>query len=242
MKAIGKIYTDFPEKFGIPRQSGLVKQLEGRIILDPPYNVKEAFDGIEEYSYLWILWQFSECIKSDFSPTVRPPKLGGEKRKGVFATRSPFRPNNIGLSCVKLENVTHTKEYGTVLTVSGIDMKNGTPIYDIKPYIAYADCKPDAKSSFADIHKNNELNNFVLPVVVSESFLKELFDSISSDPKTEVEVNLPEQTITNKATGRNEHFEINAYKKHCLMNGLDDIDYLLSQKAETEAWEETHNK
>ena len=128
MKAIGKIYTDFPEKFGIPRQSGLVKQLEGRIILDPPYNVKEAFDGIEEYSYLWILWQFSECIKSDFSPTVRPPKLGGEKRKGVFATRSPFRPNNIGLSCVKLENVTHTKEYGTVLTVSGIDMKNGTPI------------------------------------------------------------------------------------------------------------------
>ena len=97
-------------------------------------------------------------------------------------------------------------------------------------------------SCFADIHKNNELNNFVLPVVVSESFLKELFDSISSDPKTEVEVNLPEQTITNKATGRNEHFEINAYKKHCLMNGLDDIDYLLSQKAETEAWEETHNK
>ena len=97
-------------------------------------------------------------------------------------------------------------------------------------------------SFFADIHKNNELNNFVLPVVVSESFLKELFDSISSDPKTEVEVNLPEQTITNKATGRNEHFEINAYKKHCLMNGLDDIDYLLSQKAETEAWEETHNK
>ena len=237
MKAIGKIYTDFPEKFGIPRQSGLVKQLEGRIILDPPYNVKEAFDGIEEYSYLWILWQFSECIKSDFSPTVRPPKLGGEKRKGVFATRSPFRPNNIGLSCVKLENVTHTKEYGTVLTVSGIDMKNGTPIYDIKPYIAYADCKPDAKSSFADIHKNNELNNFVLPVVVTEGFLQELFDSIFADPKMEVEVNLPEQTITNKATGKIEHFEINAYKKHCLMNGLDDIDFLVENKDKIEAWE-----
>ena len=242
MKAIGKIYTDFPEKFGIPRQSGLVKQLEGRIILDPPYNVKEAFDGIEEYSYLWILWQFSECIKSDFSPTVRPPKLGGEKRKGVFATRSPFRPNNIGLSCVKLENVTHTKEYGTVLTVSGIDMKNGTPIYDIKPYIAYADCKPDAKSSFADIHKNNELNNFVLPVVVTEGFLQELFDSIFADPKMEVEVNLPEQTITNKATGKSEHFEINAYKKLCLMNGLDDIDFLLSNKNKIEEWENKASK
>ena len=242
MKAIGKIYTDFPEKFGIPRQSGLVKQLEGRIILDPPYNVKETFDGIEEYSYLWILWQFSECIKSDFSPTVRPPKLGGEKRKGVFATRSPFRPNNIGLSCVKLENVTHTKEYGTVLTVSGIDMKNGTPIYDIKPYIAYADCKPDAKSSFADIHKNNELNNFVLPVVVTEGFLQELFDSIFADPKMEVEVNLPEQTITNKATGKSEHFEINAYKKLCLMNGLDDIDFLLSNKNKIEEWENKASK
>ena len=160
----------------------------------------------------------------------------------MFATRSPFRPNPIGLTAVRLIGVEQTKNKGAVLRVAGVDLMNGTPIYDIKPYIAYADCKPDAKSSFADIHKNNELNNFVLPVVVSESFLKELFDSISSDPKTEVEVNLPEQTITNKATGRNEHFEINAYKKHCLMNGLDDIDYLLSQKAETEAWEETHNK
>ena len=186
MKAIGKIYTDFPEKFGIPRQSGLVKQLEGRIILDPPYNVKEAFDGIEEYSYLWILWQFSECIKSDFSPTVRPPKLGGEKRKGVFATRSPFRPNNIGLSCVKLENVTHTKEYGTVLTVSGIDMKNGTPIYDIKPYIAYADCKPDDKSSFADIHKNDKLTvkiNDELKVQIPNNKLSALIGILECDPR-----------------------------------------------------------
>ena len=175
MKAIGKIYTDFPEKFGIPRQSGLVKQLEGRIILDPPYNVKEAFDGIEEYSYLWILWQFSECIKSDFSPTVRPPKLGGEKRKGVFATRSPFRPNNIGLSCVKLENVTHTKEYGTVLTVSGIDMKNGTPIYDIKPYIAYA-----------DIHKNDKLTvkiNDELKVQIPNNKLSALIGILECDPR-----------------------------------------------------------
>ena len=157
MKPIGKIYTDLPEKFGIPRQSGLVEELTGKIILDKPYNVKEAFDGIEEFSHLWILWQFSDNIRNEFSPTVRPPRLGGEKRKGVFATRSPFRPNNIGLSCVKLLNVEHTKQNGTVLTVAGVDMKNGTPIFDIKPYITYTDCKPDAKSSFANEHKNDEL-------------------------------------------------------------------------------------
>ena len=135
MKPIGKIYTPLPEKFGAPRQSGLVEELEGKIILDSPYNVKEAFDGIEEFSHLWILWQFSDSIRDEFSPTVRPPRLGGEKRKGVFATRSPFRPNNIGLSCVKLIKVEQTKEHGTVLTVGGVDIKSGTPIYDIKPYI-----------------------------------------------------------------------------------------------------------
>jgi tRNA-Thr(GGU) m(6)t(6)A37 methyltransferase TsaA len=157
MKSIGKIYTPLPEKFGAPRQSGLVEELEGKIILDSPYNVKEAFDGIEEFSHLWILWQFSDSIRDEFSPTVRPPRLGGEKRKGVFATRSPFRPNNIGLSCVKLIKVEQTKEHGTVLTVGGVDMKSGTPIYDIKPYIKYADCRPEAKSSFADVHEADRL-------------------------------------------------------------------------------------
>lgn len=157
MKPIGKIYTDLPEKFGIPRQSGLVSDLVGKIILYKPYNVKEAFEGIEEFSHLWLLWEFSDNKREDFSPTVRPPKLGGEKRKGVFATRSPFRPNNIGLSCVELLKVEHTKENGTVLTVGGVDMKSGTPIFDIKPYIAYADCRPDAKSSFADEHKTDKL-------------------------------------------------------------------------------------
>ncbi|HBM03328.1 MAG TPA: tRNA (N6-threonylcarbamoyladenosine(37)-N6)-methyltransferase TrmO [Ruminococcaceae bacterium] len=157
MKPIGKIYTPLPEKFGAPRQSGLVEELEGKIILDSPYNVKEAFDGIEEFSHLWILWQFSDSIRDEFSPTVRPPRLGGEKRKGVFATRSPFRPNNIGLSCVKLIKVEQTKEHGTVLTVGGVDMKSGTPIYDIKPYIKYADCRLEAKSSFADVHEADRL-------------------------------------------------------------------------------------
>lgn len=158
MKIIGKIYTDMPDKFGIPRQSGIVKELRGKIVFEKPYSVAEAFDGIEEFSHLWIIWQFSENIRENFSPTVRPPRLNGNRRKGVFATRSPFRPNPIGLSCVKLEKVEHTKNQGTVLYVSGVDMKNETPIYDIKPYISYADCIPDAKSSFAEEHKNDGLN------------------------------------------------------------------------------------
>ncbi len=143
---------------------------------------------------------------------------------------------------VNKDFVLNNPTYGGEILVAGKNFGSGSSREHAAWAIADYGFRVVVSSFFADIHKNNELNNFVLPVVVSESFLKELFDSISSDPKTEVEVNLPEQTITNKATGRNEHFEINAYKKHCLMNGLDDIDYLLSQKAETEAREETHNK
>ena len=143
---------------------------------------------------------------------------------------------------VNKDFVLNNPTYGGEILVAGKNFGSGSSREHAAWAIADYGFRVVVSSFFADIHKNNELNNFVLPVVVSESFLKELFDSVSSDPKTEVEVNLPEQTITNKATGRNEHFEINAYKKHCLMNGLDDIDYLLSQKAETEAWEETHNK
>ena len=143
---------------------------------------------------------------------------------------------------VNKDFVLNNPTYGGEILVAGKNFGSGSSREHAAWAIADYGFRVVVSSIFADIHKNNELNNFVLPVVVSESFLKELFDSISSDPKTEVEVNLPEQTITNKATGRNEHFEINAYKKHCLMNGLDDIDYLLRQKAETEAWEETHNK
>ena len=143
---------------------------------------------------------------------------------------------------VNKDFVLNNPTYGGEILVAGKNFGSGSSREHAAWAIADYGFRVVVSSFFAYIHKNNELNNFVLPVVVSESFLKELFDSISSDPKTEVEVNLPEQTITNKATGRNEHFEINAYKKHCLMNGLDDIDYLLSQKAETEAWEETHNK
>lgn len=149
MKIIGTIYTDLPDKFGVPRQAGNVPELIGKIIFNEPYNVKEAFDGIEEFSHIWLLWSFSESVRDEFSPTVRPPRLNGNTRKGVFATRSPFRPNNIGLSSVKLERVEHTSDNGTILYVSGVDMMNGTPILDIKPYIAYTDSHPDASLGFA---------------------------------------------------------------------------------------------
>lgn len=158
MKIIAKIQTDMSDKFGIPRQSGIVKELTGKIIFEPEFRVKEALNGIEEFSHLWLVWEFSENKRDSWSPTVRPPRLGGEKRKGVFATRSPFRPNPIGISCVKLEKVEYTKALGPIIYVSGVDLMNGTPIYDIKPYITYTDCVPEAVQGFAEEYKNYALN------------------------------------------------------------------------------------
>ena len=146
---IAHIETDFGTKFGIPRQAGLVQELKGKIVFDPAFRSADALRGIENYSHLWLIWQFSENIRSDWSPTVRPPRLGGNTRVGVFATRSPFRPNALGLSCVRLEAVETDRQYGTVLLVSGADLMNGTPIFDIKPYIPYADCIPEASEGFA---------------------------------------------------------------------------------------------
>lgn len=138
MKAIAHIHTDFPTKFGIPRQSGLVEDLQGLIILEPKYRNPAAFRGLEQFSHVWLLWQFSLAQREHWSATVKPPRLGG-KRMGVFATRSPFRPNNIGLSCVKLESVDMDQNLGPVVRVSGADLMDNTPIYDIKPYIPLAD-------------------------------------------------------------------------------------------------------
>ena len=148
---IAHIETDFGTKFGIPRQAGLVQELKGKIVFDPAFRSADALRGIENYSHLWLIWQFSENIRSDWSPTVRPPRLGGNTRVGVFATRSPFRPNALGLSCVRLEAVETDRQYGTVLLVSGADLMNGTPIFDIKPYIPYADCIPEASEGFAPL-------------------------------------------------------------------------------------------
>ena len=145
IRPIAHIRTDFPDKFGIPRQSGLLDMLESRIVFLPEYRVPEAIRGIGEWSHLWLIWQFSEAIREEWSPTVRPPRLGGNTRVGVFATRSPFRPNPLGLSCVKLLRVE-----GCDLIVTGADMVDGTPIYDIKPYLPYADAHPDARGGFAE--------------------------------------------------------------------------------------------
>ena len=150
MKIIARIYTEFDEKFGIPRQSGIVNETVGRIVFEPEYRNPEAFRGIDGYSHLWLIWQFSEAVRDGWSPTVRPPRLGGNKRMGVFATRSPFRPNPIGLSSVKLIGVEKNEHEGTVLLVSGADILSGTPIYDVKPYLAYTDSHPDAIGGFAD--------------------------------------------------------------------------------------------
>lgn len=149
MKIIARIYTNFKEKFGIPRQSGVVST-RGKIVFEPEYRRPEALRGIEGYSHLWLIWCFSEAEREEWSPTVRPPRLGGNKRVGVFATRSPFRPNPIGLSSVRLVTVEKSEREGLCLIVEGADILDGTPIYDIKPYLAYTDSHPDAVGGFAD--------------------------------------------------------------------------------------------
>lgn len=149
IRPIAHIKSDFSEKFGIPRQAGLVEELSALVVFTPEFRSEEALRGIEGFSHLWLIWQFSANLRGDWSPTVRPPRLGGNERMGVFATRSPYRPNALGLSCVKLEGVERRAREGAVLRVSGADMLDGTPIYDIKPYIAYADAHEDARCGFA---------------------------------------------------------------------------------------------
>lgn len=156
MKIIARIYTDFPQKFGIPRQSGLVQELKGTVVFEKEYRSEDAVKGLEGFNYIWLLWQFQGTDRDNWSATVKPPRLGGNTHMGVFATRSPFRPNNIGLSSVKLEKI-EFMENGPVLQVSGIDLRDGTPIYDIKPYLPYTDCHTDAKGGFASEVKDYEL-------------------------------------------------------------------------------------
>ncbi len=186
IQVIARMKSDFPSKFGIPRQSGLVEELESTIIFEPEFRNSDALRGIEEFSHIWLIWQFSEAVRKDWSPTVRPPRLGGNTRMGVFATRSPFRPNALGLSSVKLLGVEHTEEYGTVLRVSGADLMDGTPIFDIKPYIPYGDSHPDAAGGFTD-----NADDFLLEVEfpwmlldkVPEHKRKALLGVLSHDPR-----------------------------------------------------------
>lgn len=169
MHPIAHMRSDFPTKFGIPRQSGLVEELRSMIVFEPEYRSEDALRGIEDFSHLWLIWQFSQAVREGWSPTVRPPRLGGNTRMGVFATRSPFRPNNLGLSCVRLLGKRHTKEFGTVLVVGGADLMDGTPIFDIKPYIPYGDCIPQATGGFTD-----RVGKFLLKVDFPQELLKKL--------------------------------------------------------------------
>ena len=149
LRTIARLYGDLPGKFGLPRQAGIVEELEGRIVFEPAFRNPGALRGLEGFSHLWLIWQFSEAVREDWSPTVRPPRLGGNTRMGVFATRSPFRPNALGLSCVRLLGIETDPALGPVLRVGGADLMDGTPIYDIKPYLPYADAWPEARAGFA---------------------------------------------------------------------------------------------
>ena len=169
IRVIARMKSDFPTKFGIPRQSGLVEELHSTIIFEPEFRNPDALRGIEKFSYIWLIWQFSEAVRQEWSPTVRPPRLGGNTRMGVFATRSPFRPNNLGLSSVKLLGVEHTKEYGMVLHVAGADLMDGTPIFDIKPYIPYGDSHSDATGGFTD-----QAKDFILQVQFPQHLLNKI--------------------------------------------------------------------
>lgn len=163
---IATMRSDFPTKFGIPRQSGLVESLRSTIVFEPDYRNADALRGLEDFSHIWLIWQFSEAVRTEWTPTVRPPRLGGNTRMGVFATRSPFRPNSLGLSCVKIIGIEQTSDNGTVIHVAGADLMDGTPIFDIKPYIPYGDCHPEALSGFT-----STVGDFLLEVDFPQNLL-----------------------------------------------------------------------
>ena len=212
MQVIARMHSDFATKFGIPRQSGLVEELRSTIVFEPEFRNSDALRGIEDFSHLWIIWQFSEAVRQGWSPTVRPPRLGGNTRMGVFATRSPFRPNNMGLSSVKLLGVEHTAEYGTVLHVGGADLMDGTPIFDVKPYIPYSDCHTDATGGFTD-----NAGDFLLEVDFPAELLKKLPMSkweaavgvLSHDPRPSYQKN-PDRIYGLTFAGFDIRFKVNS--------------------------------
>ncbi len=186
IKVIAKMRSDFPAKFGIPRQSGLVDSLHSTIVFEPEFRNPDALRGLEGFSHLWVIWQFSEAVRQGWSPTVRPPRLGGNTRMGVFATRSPFRPNNLGLSSVNILGLEHTQELGTVIHVAGADLMDGTPIFDIKPYIPYSDCHSDATGGFTDTADQFLLEVDFPPILLEKiphAKRQSAVDVLSHDPR-----------------------------------------------------------
>ena len=210
MKPIAHIQTDFNEKFGIPRQSGRVQSLVGRVVFEPPFRNPDALRGIDGFSHLWLIFDFSKAHREEWSPTVRPPRLGGNRRMGVFATRSPFRPNPIGLSCVRFLGIEHTETDGDILLVGGADLLDGTPIYDVKPYLPYADCHPDAVGGFAD-----EAGERQLMVMFPEQHLQKvpndkrqaLIDCLAQDPRPSYQ-NDPDRVYSMRFAGLDVHFTV----------------------------------
>lgn len=195
VKQIAVIQSDFPSKFGIPRQSGIVDSLKARIIFEPEYRDANAVRGLEDFSHIWLIWQFSKAMGKEWSPTVKPPRLGGNTRMGVFATRSPFRPNHMGLSCVKLDKIEFTKEKGPVLHISGADLLDGTPIYDIKPFLPYVDNRSEAIGGFSERYKDYKLEVSFPDEwlrLVNEEKRQALLEVLEQDPRPSYQ-NAPER-------------------------------------------------
>lgn len=210
IRPIAQIRTDFQEKFGIPRQSGRVGELTGTIVFAPEFRNQDALRGIEEFSHLWLIFDFSASHRDKWSPTVRPPRLGGNTRVGVFATRSPFRPNPLGLSCVKFLSLEQTAHEGTVIHVAGVDLLDGTPIIDIKPYIPYADAHPEATGSFADAHKDDRLAVDIPPELLSaipEAKRNAVIACLSEDPRPSYQDD-PERIYSMAFAGLDIHFRV----------------------------------
>ena len=210
LKVIAHIHTAFPTKFGIPRQSGLVDSLRGEVVFTPEYRNADAVRGLEDFSHIWLVWQFSGAVRDSWSPTVRPPRLGGNTRMGVFATRSPFRPNPLGLSSVKLEAIEHRPDVGPVLIVRGADLMDGTPIYDIKPYIPYADCHPDASEGFTGQTRMHLLQVEFPPTLmaqVPEADRDALTGVLASDPRPSYQHD-PERVYGMEFAGLEVHFRV----------------------------------
>ena len=210
LKVIAHIHTAFPTKFGIPRQSGLVDSLRGEIVFTPEYRNPDALRGLEAFSHIWLVWQFSGAVRDTWSPTVRPPRLGGNTRMGVFATRSPFRPNPLGLSSVQLEKIELRPDVGPVLIVRGADLMDGTPIYDIKPYIPYADCHPDAAEGFTGQTQLHHLNVECAPALwarVPAAEQEGLRGVLAHDPRPSYQHD-PERVYGMEFAGLEVHFKV----------------------------------
>ena len=209
IRPIAHLRCDLPEKFGIPRQAGIVEALEGLVVFEPEYREPEALRGLEGFSHIWLIWQFSRAVREGWSPTVRPPRLGGNARMGVFATRSPFRPNALGLSCVRLLGIEQTAAEGTVLRVAGADLMDGTPIFDVKPYLPYADSHPEASGGFAPDSGDTLQVNYAPGALdqIPEGKREALTGVLANDPRPRYQAD-PERVYGLSFAGKQVKFQV----------------------------------